>query len=311
MKKILALIVWLFAFTSITSAAATWDCSFTLPETLLVWRDENNTGNAILANLAKAMPKEAIEKAYQHLKSYCCDVNISTDCTQNNNNEIYPQSIYLFDHILDVYLRRLDAKQKDDNWEDLLYWLEPDEMWKEWREFIIARGNDVKWTVPLEIKDKFSSMRKHSTNVTNFMGNYDNWIKLWKGGFEENLRNYSYRTLWDKYNLACDVSKYISEYKLLFPNSDSEQKSGSILKATEYNACKKLTKARINNETVYTQVLLMQKANVLLWSSVKSYLGTYFISNKLTALQEKVSNMASSFAEVNNAVWQLIPECNS
>jgi hypothetical protein len=128
----------------------------------------------------------------------------------------------------------------------------------------MTHGNSTSGSVPLEIKEKFSSMRKHSTNVTNFMGNYDNWIKLWKSSFEENLRNYSYRTLWDKYNLACDVSKYISEYKLLFPNSDPKQKSGSILKATEYNACKKLTKARINNETVYTQVLLMQKANVLL-----------------------------------------------
>jgi hypothetical protein len=56
---------------------------------------------------------------------------------------------------------------------------------------------------------------------------------------------------------------------------------------------------------------LMQKANVLLWSNMKSYLSTYFVSNKLTALQEKVFNMATSFAEVNNAVWQLIPECNS
>ena len=35
---------------------------------------------------------------------------------------------------------------------------------------------------------------------------------------------------------------------------------------------------------------------------MKSYLSTYFISTKLTALQEKVFNMATSFAEVNNAV---------
>ena len=295
MKKFIILIVWLLAFTSITNATNTWDCLLPLPESALIWWDKTNTGNAILANLAKAMPKETIEKAFEHLKAYCCDSNILTNCSQNNNNEIYPQSTYLFDHILDVYLRRLDAK------EGLLYGLEPDEIRKEWRDFIMARGDDVKWTVPLEIKDKFSSMWRQVANVTNFMGDTELNMNLWKNSFEENIKNYDNWTLWDKYNLACDVSKYVSENKLFFDK----------VKTTEYNACKKLTNARINNETVYTQSLLMQKANVLLWSSMKSYLGTYFISNKLTALQEKVSNMASSFAEVNNAVWQLIPECNS
>ena len=76
----------------------------------------------------------------------------------------------------------------------------------------------------------------------------------------------------------------------------------TLLSTTEYNSCKKLTNARINNETVYTHVLLMQKANILLRSNMKTYLNTYFIRNKLAALQDKVFNMATSFAEVNNAV---------
>ena len=306
MKRILILIAILFSMISITFAAQSdaesdGDCLFFLN---LAWWDENNN-DEIVANLAKAMPKEAIEKAVDHLRAYCCDVKKGDIwlCENNNNNTVYPESVYLFDHILDIYLRRLDAKQKDDNWEDLLYGLEPDEMWAEWRNFIIERWNDVKWSLPLEIKDKFSSMRKLSARVTNFLGDNEANINNWKNSFEENIKNYDNRTLWDKYNLACDVAKYISERELLL--------STSKLTTSEYNSCKKLTRARINNEVVYTQVLLMQKGNVLLWDNLKSYLNTYFVSNKLSALQEKVFNMATSFAEVNNAVLQLVSECYS
>ncbi len=306
MKKLFILIVLLFSFMTITYADNNvWDCLFFLTNNSLNWWEENNEDDEIVANLAKAMPKETIEKAYNHLKSYCCDINYlsSSSCSQNNNNEIYPQSIYLFDHLLDVYLRRLDAKQKDDNWEDLLYGLEPDSLWAEWRNFITERGNDVKWSLPLEIQDKFSSMWKLTVKVTKFLGDTELNIKNWKNSFEENIKNYDNWTLWDKYNLACDISKYISENKLLL--------STSKLSTKEYNSCKNLTSARINNETVYTKVLLMQKANILLWSNMKSYLNTYFVSDKLNALQDKVFNMSTSFAEVNNAVWQLIPECSS
>ena len=304
MKKILILIAILFSMVSVTFAAQSdaesdGDCLFFLN---LAWWDENNN-DEIVANLAKAMPKEAIEKAVDHLRAYCCDVKKGDIWLCENNNTVYPESVYLFDHILDVYLRRLDAKQKDDNWEDLLYGLEPDEMWAEWRNFIIERWNDVKWSLPLEIKDKFSSMRKLSARVTNFLGDNEANINNWKNSFEENIKNYDNRTLWDKYNLACDVAKYISERELLL--------STSKLTTSEYNSCKKLTRARINNEVVYTQVLLMQKGNVLLWDNLKSYLNTYFVSNKLSALQEKVFNMATSFAEVNNAVLQLVSECYS
>lgn len=309
MKKVFVLIIALFSLITITYADnGSGDCLFPVNVPIasrLNWWEENNENNEIVANLAKAMPKEAIEKAVDHLKAYCCDIHYlsSANCWQTNNNEVYPESIYLFDHILDVYLRRLDAKQKDDNWEDLLYGLKPDEMWAEWRKFIIERWNDVEWSLPLEIKDKFSSMRKLSTRITNFLGDNETNTLNWKKSFEENIKNYDNWTLWDKYNLACDVVKYISENKLLL--------STSRLSTTEYNSCKKLTKARINNEVVYTQLVLMQKGNILLWSNMKSYLNTYFVSNKLSSLQQKVFDMATSFSEVNNAVWQLIPECSS
>jgi hypothetical protein len=99
-------------------------------------------------------------------------------------------------------------------------------------------------------------MRKLSARITNFLGDNETNINNWKSSFEENILNYDNWTLWDKYNLACDISKYISERKLLL--------STSKLSTSEYNSCKKLTEARINNEVVYTQVLLMQKGNKLL-----------------------------------------------
>jgi hypothetical protein len=47
-----------------------------------------------------------------------------------------PSSSSLLDHILDVSLRRLDAKEENENGEDLIYGLDPDPMGRERRIYI-------------------------------------------------------------------------------------------------------------------------------------------------------------------------------
>jgi hypothetical protein len=61
------------------------------------------------------MPKEAMEKVFENLNKYCCEKKINTSCIATNDSGLYPESMYIFDHVLDVYLRRLDAKQDNDN----------------------------------------------------------------------------------------------------------------------------------------------------------------------------------------------------
>jgi len=50
-----------------------------------------------------------------------------------------PASAYLFDHIIDISMRRLDAKELNENGNDLIYGLKPDPAGKERRDFITKR----------------------------------------------------------------------------------------------------------------------------------------------------------------------------
>ena len=303
MKRLFILIVLIASLVWSFALAADYDddCLFFLDDNFLSKRADDND-NTTIANLSKAMPEAAIRQAYSNLVAYCCDVK-KRECKPSNNDIVYPESVYFFDHLLDVYLRRLDARTGGKNGKDLLYELEPDWSGQEWRNFITERGNNVKWSLPLEIKTKYTAMRSQTTGITTFFGNDQNSIKTRKSDLTAKIAEYDYWTLWDKYNLACDLIKYISE--------DMLHISSPSLTTAEYNNCKTLTRKRIDNEKIYTQVLLMQKANVLLWSNIKSYLNTYFVADKLNALQDKVFNVSTSFSEVNTAVWELTHDCQS
>ena len=295
MKKLFIMIAILLSSVSITFAANTdWDCVLVLSKTrILSVRDENNEG---LVNLVKAMPKEAMEKAFDNLNKYCCDVKtLSENCGSTNDNTLYPESVYIFDHILDIYLRRLDAK------DNLLYGLSADSSWQEWREFIIEHGNDVNGSKPIEIKAKYDVFWTWNRNIVSFADNDSKTKDNWESGIETQIGQYDSWTLRDKYNLACDVANYISEYKYI---------NGKWLTQSEYNLCKNLTDNRIDHENTYVQTILMQKANKLLWANMKSYLGTYFVSKKLSDLEQILFDINTSFSEVNRWVTKLIPQCS-
>ncbi len=298
MKKIFFIVFALLLCANLTYATDTdWDCAQVLTkDRYLSNRDETNE------NLSKAMPKEAMEKAFDNLKSYCCDTNKlgKTSCDTTSSNALYPESIYLVDHILDVYLRRLDAKQENENWSDLLYGLEPDWSGKERREFISKRGNEVNWSLPLEIQKKYEI----AWTTTQSVESYSDYIgankNIWTSKVSGAITVYDTWTLYDKYYLACDVSNYIVITKNF----------GTSLTPQEYQSCKQLTYNRIDNEKLYVQTLLMQKWEKLLWSNMNAYLGTYFVKSKLSNLLKTIFDMSTSFSEINKAISKLTPECS-
>lgn len=310
MKKIFLIVTVLLFCVSFTYAAdADWDCKLVLSKDVLLsdW-DSVDENDIVKTNISTAIPKKFIEKAFDNLRLYCCDMKklSSGYCSRTNDDTLYPQSIYLFDHILDVYLRRLDAKQQNDNWNDLLYGLEPDWSWLEWREFITKRGNEVNWSLPLEIQKMYEKYWKNTQQqIPTFMemngavqGNRETEV-------ESAIKLYENRTLFDKYNLACDVGMYVSNLVYL-----KNVKQSQRLSTDEYNKCKNLTNARINNEYIYVKILLMQKWEKLLWSNMDAYLGTYFVSSKLSELMKTVFSMSTAFSEINKAVVQLVPQCS-
>ena len=147
MKKILCFILSIFTLylgTAFAINTGTNDCS------VLNIQDWNYT-SLPKWKYTSIMPEESFKKVFDNLRAACCKWEIHNYCDGINIEWNFPDSVFLFDHLLDVYLRRLDAKWQDDNWEDLMYWLQADEKWKERRDAISDIWNNSEGTPPLQI----------------------------------------------------------------------------------------------------------------------------------------------------------------
>lgn len=253
-------------------------------------------------NNNKILPNEAIEKAAKNLQKFCCTENsLKNDLDYCSNsvdlNWDFASSAYLYDHILDVSLRRLDAKIENENGENLMYWLTWDPKWKAWRDFITKHGNSYNWSVPIEIINEYKKnweIKNNTIKARNLEKNKDWW--------EKSFENYDERTLWEKYAWICETSVYT------YLNLSSEFELPKLIKA--YENCKSLRDNRIKNEFDYTKSIIMQKGNKLLHINIGTYLDKYFSQDKMTELQQLIFNMKNIFNEVTKAVIKLVPICS-
>lgn len=291
MKKRIMITIVLLTTIWITSAN---DCKSVLKNENWIIISQNWNFNNIL-------PKEAFEKSAENLQKFCCSQESLKEwlnyCEWQITNQAFPSSSYLFDHILDVSIRRLDAKTVNENGNNLIYNLQPDEKWKNWRDFITEHGNSYKWSVPLNIVNKFKENWELKTNLP-LRWNAD-YAVPWS---EKTFENYSERTLWEKYKWICETSVYIYVNKV----KDADKKK-------LYNAylnCKSMVDKRIKDEFDYTNTILMQKWNKLLQLNIKTYLDNYFSQNKMVELQQMVFGIKTLFSEINRAIPKLIPNCS-
>ncbi len=306
MKKIIAIVITFMLFSVYVNYTSANDCDFVIPTTDWNFAAVENWKYETI------LPKAAITQAMINLKGFCCDSNSfksnaeKTNCTTDseiNQEGLYPSSAYLYDHILDVSMRRLDAKVENENWADLIYGLDPDETWKNWREFITKQANSKDWSIPLLISTKFKESREAGINSlvawTSNKGK-DN-MPWWNKEFE----NYEERNLSDKYKWVCETSVY------LYLNLPLDTDSLNLAKLyTAYWKCETISNERVQKEFNYTKAVLMQKWNKLLHNNIKSYLDTYFSQNKLVSLQQLVFNIKNTFNEVNKAVLELVSPCS-
>lgn len=148
-------------------------------------------------NINKTMPKEAFTQALNNLKAYCCSQNKIT-CTSEEKAQLpkekrYPASIYLFDHLVDISMRRLDGI------EQLAYGLVVDPVGKARREYITQAANNINGTQAKEIQEMYENYRSIDTKKINKLSEVKN--------------NYATEklSLAEKYNMLCMVMKDIYE----------------------------------------------------------------------------------------------------
>ena len=213
------------------------------------------------------LPITDLEIAINNLETYCCSTNRKNEeyCKNLDKSEVYPDSPYLFDHIVDVWLRRLDAEI---NWS--YDWMSFDEKWLARRTKVDEIANSKDGTPPIELKNIFDKNFKF------------NILFFWEIK-ENDLSNYKDMTLYDRYNNRCEISKYI--YEKLAPSNKilALKKDGTAVKK-----CKIITDARIEAEILYVKTLMMQKSNQILNENIQTYTNDYFAKERLQNLRDSI-----------------------
>lgn len=277
-----------------------WDCAIILStwwnfEWLNSWDWDNE----------KVYPKESIKRAMLNLKAFCCQANTpgseTPTCKYDKDNglllEQYPDSQFLFDHLVDIWLRRLDAMS------ELLYEdVDADIIWKQWREFIIQKAQQKDWTTPTDINPEFKRNRTLNQNyILEYRrdGNYATEYQSWR---ESKVKDYDNRPLINRYQNICEVVSYI------YWKSPGEL--NNYIKTYWYSNCENLIKDTTSRNILYTKVIMLKKSNKLLYDNADSYIKTYFAKSRLQKLKETVLAILQAFSTVNKQVIKLVQECS-
>jgi hypothetical protein len=106
MKKTLTTLLIIF-ISCISIQTFANDCN-------IVKNNENNliTRYTALNEYHKFLPIDSFTTIVKNLKAYCCSQNL-IECSEeeiaNLSETKYPESPYLFDHLIDITMRRLDG----------------------------------------------------------------------------------------------------------------------------------------------------------------------------------------------------------
>ena len=315
-KTLLIKIIFLIAivilpcFLNKTSALALHDCD-TITWDIKLFGDYSLNGE--LLKFSNVYPKEALEMAIKNLTSYCCrdilkqwKAGPDARCKDADKLSIpwhdWPDSPYLFDHLIDVGLRRLDALN---NYPDV----QADPTWIARR---VGSGDDIgsgddnrKWikteaestdvTSPLKIVNGYKFYRtlsgawmfkKIHLKIEN-MSTGEIWTLATFLGEYNNQATLSV-SLADKYNNLCRIARNIYEKKpwqevVIWWDKLSKGRS-------YYTDCQGMVANRINQENIYVKGILINKAADMLQKNFEA-IHKQFVQDKLTALQETISRI--------------------
>lgn len=299
-KNIIWIVLSLFLFGFFwTWVFASNDCS--MVKTNLRWHESEK--KIWFGNL---YPDAAFNQALMNLKAYCCESNafaLDTEevCSKDRDYFVddYPESDYLYDHLIDIALRRLDASSD-------MYWLDPDPKGLEWRNYIskkIGESSDPWFALAME--KKYKEYWQMTTNeYTPYVWSWTN--KMSAQEIFELSTQYPNANLYQRYIETCGIAAQV--YMAYAENTPVNSKA--IIKSSGYGYCKDMVNQRISDEILYTKTQMSDKSSKLLQSSVEAYLTNYFAKNKLMHLQETVLFISDLFLSVAKMVPEWTKECH-
>lgn len=307
-KSVFLLLIWWCATFSLVSAH---DCTLfsetsikTIENTLF---DQTTRGNPALQPLTK----EGLHRALINLKSHCCSSNLLNDnpiikksCEEDSilikNRSNFPQSAFLFDHLVDVMMRRVNV---DGNYNEVPV----DEKAKERRGITDQIGKQREWALPSTLLNTYNDNRSLQTHL--HIPLY-NWVspQEYKQSIEEiektrfPFSKYRERNLNTRYSNLCQSAIYLMT--LLPIDFQSEE----ILLAQR--ACNNLIQKTIDNEVYMLSNLIIHKSDLLLSQEMKQYTDQYLINTRATKLLENLTSSISNIHGVVRMIPKLISQCN-
>lgn len=258
------------------------DCNIVAQETA---QGTIQTFNQSLTIYHKALPPEWFQRAIANLNAYCCKEN-KIQCDENKKNTLpknFPQSDYLFDHIVDVMMRRLEGIPGP-----FVYDIEPDPMAKKRAETIKTIEETTNGLPASVIQQAYTGYRTIDKKRTK---NHENTLKNFNT-IEPNILS-----LADKYENVCTIAKE------LYENIQVDNKTKIILwNNMETNSylkkCQNMVRERIQRKSAYTQILMVQKSTQFLDEATKSYTNKYFVENKLMNLRGLITKFTDVFKTI-------------
>lgn len=240
------------------------------------------------------LSKNDLNTAILNLKKYCCNNEkwwlkkeldtCQKDISFYNDNSL--DSPYLFDHLFDVIMRRLNWL----SWDKNIYTkteMTLDNSWVERREFMTNKALSTDWASIQSIKNKYLQFWKWQSEYYIADKIYNMFWRLWNQDFltyiknselSDSIKDYSNWSLYNRYKNACALSEYF--YALLnvsHPSSDKEKIRSS--------SCEAIVDRQIVWDNEYTTLVTKNASNLFLTNSIKEYI------NYLSIRQLSVENL--------------------
>lgn len=254
---------------------------------------------------------QGLHRALINLKTHCCNANLLNNNTQMlascskdqlliKGRTNYPESPYLFDHLVDVMSRRL---QVDGNYEDVP--ADPQAQLRRKKTDQLAHA--AEGTLPPALSKTYQENRalQHTLLLPSYNG-------VSKGSYQAALNEiektnprfgkYEQWNLASKYHNLCQSAIYLMT---LLPG---DFRSEELVLAQEI--CSTQMQKLIHQEAQTLEELIIHKSDLLLLQNLKSYTDEYLINTRAQRFEEKMVRMVSNLFGVMRMIPKLIPQCN-
>ena len=215
-----------------------------------------------------------LKTVIRHHQQACCERRIGEEkCAWKlDDKHYYPESPYIFDHLIYVGMRKFDAVQTHC---DILgidcTTREGSTLFRDRRTKVRSLAEDTDGVPPAQLMESFKEYRWDPEDFTKKEG-------------ENKIANV--------YFLMCNEAGAIRK-SVWFAQTDIDidLTNGRWLEAT----CRDLVQQRYVEEAAYVQTLMVEKWIDYMYKNLKNYLQHYFIDNRMNALVDKFGKMDTCF----------------